>query len=307
MTSPFAALVQILLPVVPRPVVARVARRYIAGETRDDALSLAARLRAEGYLTTLDMLGEDVSGWDDVLEATRAYAGLIEAVAASDVPRHVSLKPTHFGLKLDPDRAAGTLADLLAVARRRDVEITIDMEDASTTDATLALWRRVRLTWPRVGLVLQARLHRTEADAGVLAAEGATVRLCKGIYKEPASIAWTGRQAIRDAFVRAARALLAGSGSVQFATHDAVLVDRLRSLVAEAGAGPGRVEFQALLGVPVRSLLEDLRAEGWPVRLYVPYGRDWYAYSLRRLRENPDMASAITLSLLRRDRIGTGT
>jgi len=284
--------------------VARVARRYIAGETREQALSLAARLQAEGFLTTLDMLGEDVSGWEDVEQAARAYTELIEAVATAGVPRHVSLKPTHFGLKLDPDRAAATLADLLEVARRRDVAVTIDMEDASTTDATLALWRRVRAAGSEVGVVLQARLHRTEADAVALAAEGATVRLCKGIYKEPASIAWTGREEIRAAWVRAARVLLAGSGRVQLATHDEILVDRIRPEIA--GAEPARVEFQALLGVPVRTLLEGLRAGGWPVRLYVPYGRDWYAYSLRRLRENPDMASAIALSLLRRDRIYAG-
>ncbi len=302
-------LVSWMIPAVPRRVVGQVAGRYIAGESRDSALDLVSRLRAQGFVTTLDVLGEDITRLDQAGEAVEEYLALIAALAARfPDERNVSLKLSQFGLAFDQEACFREVARVVERAATEDTFVRLDMEDARFTDATLAIYRRLRdEVWPRVGTVLQARLRRTVEDARRLAGEGASIRLCKGIYREAAAVAFTGFEEVRRAYVEAARALLRGGALVGFATHDQPLIERIRPEIQVAGVGLERVEFQALLGVPIRSVLEGLRDEGFRVRLYVPFGKDWYAYSLRRLKENPEMAGAIALSLLKRDRMDAAT
>lgn len=293
-----------MLPAIPRPIVHQVAGRYIAGDTREKAIALIRALTQRGYRVTVDQLGEDTVNLDQARGATAEYLQLMEDLAAAGVERNISLKLTQFGLRLDKEGAFDHVKRMLEVAARHEFFVRIDMEDSTVTDVTLEFYHRARQIYPRVGTVLQARLFRTIEDARQLAAEGANIRLCKGIYKEPAAVAHTRMRDINEAFVAAARILMDGPSYVGLATHDVPLIERLKKEIdARPAAVRTQLEFQALLGVPVRRTLEQLMAEKYTVRLYVPYGREWYAYSVRRLKENPDMAMAIAKSLFSRNRL----
>ncbi len=291
------------LPALPRGLVRRVAGRYIAGDSAELALALARGLKQAGFESTVHILGEDVTNAEEAARAAESYLDLMESMQAAGVSRNVSVKPSQLGIRFDEGRAFELLREVLASARQRDFFVRLDMEDSSLTDVTLDLHRRAREIWPRVGTVLQARLLRTPDDARALAGTGASIRLCKGIYAESRSNALQGKQEIREAFMEVLRLLLEGGAFVGLATHDLDLIGRVRAEVLEPGDFAGRLEFQALLGVPIRSTLESLRDEGYPVRLYVPFGHDWYAYALRRVRESPQIAGSITRSLFSRDRL----
>jgi proline dehydrogenase len=294
------------LPFVPRGVVRRVAGRYIAGTEMRDAIELSARLAQRGFVTTIDQLGEDVVEADGARAAADGYVRLIAAMAEAGAERNVSIKLSQLGLRFDAELARDELERVLAAAAAHDFFVRLDMEDATLTDATLRRYLDARERWPRIGAVLQARLRRTIGDARVLAAMGANVRLCKGIYPESRAIAFQDREEIRASFVESLRALLEGGAYVGVATHDLPLIASVEREIAAAGHPRNRYEFQALLGVPIRTELERLRDAGNQVRIYVPYGDDWLAYGMRRLKENPHMAGAIAAGLLKRDRLDGG-
>ncbi len=293
-----------VLPAVPKIIVHKVARRYIAGDALDDALATLESLSHKGFGTTVDILGEDTVELGQARVAASQYVELIEALAERGLERNVSLKLTQLGIRIDESRAFDELKRILDAAAQNDTFVRIDMEDATLTDKTFEFYRRAREIWPRVGTVVQSRLRRTVDDVAQLASEGADLRLCKGIYKESRENAYQGREEIRESFLESARLLMdAPRARVGLATHDLPLVERLRWEIEKRPGARDRLEFQALLGVPIRSGLERLREEGFEVRLYVPYGPEWYAYSVRRLKENPDMAGAIAKSLFKRDRL----
>ncbi len=292
-----------LVPYLPKRIVRRVAKRYIAGESEAEAVALAGRLRARGFTTTIDILGEDTTSVTQARAASEAYIALMSALVAAEVERNVSLKLTQFGLRVDEAEAFSALTRVLDKAREEDFFVRIDMEDSSVTDRTLAFHRRARELWPKVGVVLQARLKRTLRDAERLATQGVNVRLCQGVYKEPPEIAHVRKRDIRNAFMETFRILARGDGVIAVATHDLRLIQRILQEIEAARIPRERVEFQSLLGVPIRSALENLRDRGYKVRLYVPFGSAWLAYSLRRLQENPDMAMAIVRGLFRRGRM----
>lgn len=292
-----------LLPILPRAAVRRVAMRYVAGESAGEAVDLAHKLRQRGFSTTIDMLGEDATEFQQAESAAADYIALMELMAGADVDRNISIKLSQLGLRQSAEGAFQQLQRVLDAAAKLDTFVRIDMEDSSITDLTLDTWRRARKRWPRIGVVLQARLRRTRDDALRLAAEGASVRLCKGIYLEPANIAFRDPQEINDSYLEIAEVLLNGGAHVAFATHDPYLVDKVEERTRHGQFDRKTFEFQALLGVPVRSMLERLRDSGHTVRLYLPYGQDWYAYSLRRCRENPELAGAIARGLLRGNRL----
>lgn len=287
-----------LLPAVPRRVVGRLSSRYIAGSELEDARRVVAELNAGGKLATVDVLGEEITRADEARAITQAYLDALDAIEADGLDANVSVKLTGLGLKLDPGLAR---ENLIAIASK-GIFVRIDMEDSSTTDATLDLYRELRADgYENVGVVLQAALKRTLDDARALA--GANVRLCKGIYIEPPEIAHRGFEEIRASYVRALDILLEGGCYVGIATHDEHLVDEGRRAVQERGLEPGDYEFQMLLGV--RPELGDrIVRDGHRLRIYVPYGRQWYEYSLRRLQENPKIAGYVAgdlgRSLLRR-------
>jgi proline dehydrogenase len=281
------------LPAVPKPVVRRISSRYIAGEELDDALRVVLQLNGQGKLATIDVLGEEIAEPEEAREIAAAYREAFEAIERGKLDSNVSIKPTALGLKLGYDHFRENLTEVVEHAASRGNFVRIDMEDSSTTDDTLRLYRELRASGhDNVGVVLQARLKRTLADIRELAELTPNVRLCKGIYLEPPELAYRDFDSIRASFVQALEALLDAGCYVGIATHDEWLVEQGQRLVAARGLGREDYEFQMLLGV--RSALgDDLVRGGHRLRIYTPFGRHWYAYSLRRLQENPKIAGYI--------------
>jgi len=276
-----------LLPAVPRTVVRRIADRYIAGEELGDAVETVARLNAGGRTATIDVLGEEVARREEVREITRAYLDAIEAISERGLDSNVSIKPTGLGLLLGYDVARENLEAVVRRAAEVGNFVRIDMEDASTTDDTLRIYRELRENGlDNVGVVLQARLRRTLEDIEALAELRPNVRICKGIYLEPEEIAFTGFEEIRLNYVRCLEALDSAASFVGVATHDEFLVSEAKRVMQEP------YEFQMLLGVR-EPLGDQLVRDGARLRIYVPYGRQWYEYSLRRLQENPRIAGYV--------------
>jgi len=287
-----------LLPAVPKPVVRRLSSRYIAGSELEDARRVVTRLNAKGKLATVDVLGEEITSAEEAAAITRAYLDVLDMIDADGLDANVSVKLSGLGSLLDPALARENLKAIAARGRF----VRIDMEDSATTDTTLELYRELAGEgYENLGVVLQAALRRTVDDARALA--GANVRLCKGIYVEPAEIAYRGFEEIRESYLRTLDVLLDGGCYVGIATHDEHLVDRGIAAVRERGLDPSAYELQMLLGVRP-DLADRIVADGHRLRVYVPFGRQWYEYSLRRLQENPKIAGYVAgdlgRSLLRR-------
>ncbi len=285
------------LPLVPKPIIGRVASRYVAGEALDDALRVVEKLAAEGAMATLDLLGEEVSERSRAAAAADEYVHMLDSIAARSLPSNVSIKLTSLGLKIDPDFCRANVERIVAAAARHENFVRIDMEDHTTTDATLAIYREVFARHANLGVVFQAYMRRTLADIAALPAAGANVRLCKGIYIEPRTIAWKGHETVRLSYLQALEKLLVRGVYVGIATHDEHLVCGAVALLDRLAVPRERYEFQMLLGVDPE-LRRILIAGGHRLRVYVPYGRDWYPYSTRRLRENPEVATNVLKAML---------
>jgi proline dehydrogenase len=281
------------LPAVPKPLVRRISSRYIAGEDLDAALRVVRRLNDEGKMATIDVLGEEVEGPEEAGAIATAYRDAIDAFERGRLDSNVSVKLTGLGLMLDYELCRENLEGVVRHAAEHGNFVRIDMEDSSTTDDTLRLYRELRESGhENVGIVLQARLKRTLQDIRDLADQRPNVRLCKGIYLEPPEIAYRDFDSVRASFVQALEELLEAGCYVGIATHDEWLVEQAQRLTSTRGLGRDEFEFQMLLGV--RSAMGDeLVRGGHRLRIYTPFGRDWYAYSLRRLQENPKVAGYI--------------
>jgi proline dehydrogenase len=285
------------LPLMPRALVWRVARRYVAGPTLADAVATVSRLNGEGAMATLDVLGEEVREPALATAAVDEYLQVLAAIHDERLDANLSIKPTMFGLAVDPALCAANVERLVAAAHARGTFVRIDMEDRTTTDFTLRLYGDLQARYGNVGVVLQAYMRRTLRDLDGLPAEGANVRLCKGIYVEPREVAWKGYDTVRAAFVAALEKAIAAGVYVGIATHDEYLVCAASALLDRYRVPRERYEFQMLLGVE-DELRRILVAGGHRLRIYVPFGRDWYLYSLRRLRENPAIAGHVARSFL---------
>lgn len=288
-----------LLPALPKGVVHSVAKRYIAGETLAEALDCVERLNESGAAATVDILGEHTESRDAALATRDAYAELLRALDERGLDSNVSIKLTALGLTSDPELCLESVHGLCAEAASLDNFVRIDMEDSAVTQATLDLYDEVRKEHDNVGPVLQAYLRRTPADARRLAEHQASVRLCKGIYVEPRPIAWKDREIVRRNFVRSLELLLEGGCYVGIATHDELLVWEALRIIEDLELETEDYEFQMLLGVDdeLRKILID---GGHRMRVYVPYGEQWYEYSLRRLKENPEIAGHVARATLSR-------
>ena len=290
-----------LLPAVPKPLVRHFSSRYIAGERMEDAFRVVRSILDEGGMSTLDILGEFIHSREEAASNTRAYETLIRRISEEKLPRtNVSVKLTALGLLLDRGLCLDNMRRLVATARAEDDFIRIDMEDSVCTTPTLEIYEALRAESPgRVGVVLQSRLRRTLRDAERLGGTNTNVRLCKGIYLEPRTIAYTHPELIRRNFVLVLDHLLEKGAYVGIATHDEILVWEALRLVRKHALTPELYEFQMLLGVdePLRRIL---LAEGHRLRVYVPFGEHWYPYSVRRLRENPQIAGRAFRAMFRR-------
>ena len=267
--------------------------RYIAGTTLDDAVGVVERLNADGKLATIDVLGEEITREDEARAIAQAYRDVFDEIERKQLESNVSVKLTALGLGLSYDMCRANLEDVVRQAADDHNFVRIDMEDSSTTDDTLRLYRELREAGhENLGVVLQAYLRRTLDDVHALADLQPNVRLCKGIYVEPQSIAFTDPDAIRANFMGCFDALLNAHAYVGVATHDEWLIGQALRIVGERGLARNDYELQMLLGVREQRASE-LVAAGHRLRVYVPFGEQWYAYSLRRLQENPAMAGTI--------------
>ena len=277
-----------------------LAKRFIAGETVEQAMDAVAALNAQGMSATLDFLGEDVVARPEAERTRDAYFELLAAIRARGVDTNVSVKLTAMGLLIDEEFALANLrAVLAAAAQNRDPFVRIDMEGSAVTDATLRVFERAYAETQHVGPVLQAYLKRTTADVERMIALGARVRLCKGAYSEPAAIAYKEMPAIRSHYLRCAEALLERGRYPGIATHDERLIEAVEQFTRERGIARDRFEFQLLYGVRPE-FQRRLVADGYRVRVYVPYGTHWAGYFYRRLTERKENVFFALRSLIRR-------
>ena len=278
--------------------------RFVAGETMTAAMPALERMRAAGYRTTVDILGESVRSPAEARASASAYVAAIQALAEAGLDLNVSVKLSQMGLLVDPAIMRENVGRILTAAAASSAFVRIDMEDHTTTDTTLAVYDELRPIMAGsggVGVVLQAMLHRTPADAERLITAGARIRLCKGAYREPAAVAHQARGDVDAAYLAVMRRLLDDGNYPGIATHDDQIVDHAIAYARERGIGSERFEFQMLYGVR-RDLQERLLGEGWTVRIYVPLGSEWYPYFMRRLAERPANVTFLIRSLWRERR-----
>jgi proline dehydrogenase len=278
------------------PVTSKVVHRFVPGETLESVLGSVAALRDSGRLVSIDYLGEDVSDVDGADATMRAYLGLLDALGRRPDRSHdgvrpleVSLKLSALGQALDRDGEKIALENTHTICERAEqvgAWVTLDAEDHTTTDSTLSIAAELRADFPWLGVVLQAYLRRTHGDCEQLAASGVRVRLCKGAYDEPGSLAYRGGAAVTDSYLRCLRALMAGSGYPMVASHDPVVIDAVPAMARESGRHAGDFEYQMLYGIRDGEQ-RRLAQAGNRMRVYVPFGTQWYAYLMRRLAERP--------------------
>jgi proline dehydrogenase len=270
------------------PVSRDVVRRFVAGTSVDDAISATSALVRDGLHVTLDHLGEDTVEPEQATATARAYVTLLRALDEHGLATgaEVSVKLSAVGQALDESMALGNAAEICATAADVGTTVTLDMEDHTTTDSTLGILRELRRDHPWVGGVLQAYLHRTESDCRDLAYAGSRIRLCKGAYKEPAGVAFQRRREVDRSYVRCLRVLMEGDGFPMVATHDPRLIGLAGELVRRTARAKGSYEYQMLYGIRPHEQ-RRLAADGETVRIYLPYGDEWYGYLMRRLAERP--------------------
>ena len=270
----------------------RVSRRFVAGMTVEEAIAVAEQLNAEGIEATLDSLGESVMQVSQAEESAAVYHRLLDAIAEKKLRANVSVKLTQVGMDIGghgagPNLAERIVGEMVEHADQADTFVRIDMEGSDYTEATIQMTERLHTRWPeRVGTVLQAYLFRTEADAERLVGQGIRIRLCKGAYKEPASIAFADKADTDANYVKLMKRLATSGVFCGMATHDEAIVNAMKQFVAETKLDKRAFEFQMLYGIR-RDLQRQLVAEGFAVRVYVPFGTEWYPYFMRRLAERP--------------------
>jgi proline dehydrogenase len=295
----FDRLVAASLPAVPRVVVRKIADRYIAGETLEDAVATVRGLNALGAMATVDVLGEFISRPEEAELTATEYERALDAIAAGQLDATVSVKLSALGIEIDRALVDGTLARVLRSAGRHRIFVRIDMEHSGLTDHTLDIYRGLRAVGnDDVGIVIQSYMRRAEADVAALADLTPNVRLVKGIYLEPDDVAYQAMPEINASYMRLLEQLVEQGSYVAIATHDPALLDGALNLIDRHSLGRDRYEFQMLLGV-AEEARRRLIADGHRLRVYVPYGRAWYAYSVRRLKENPSIAGYVARDVVR--------
>jgi len=275
-----------------------LSKRFVAGETLEQAMDVARKLNAEGITVTLDHLGESITNLAEAAEARDVYLRTLEAIHGQGIQGNVSLKLTQFGLDLSFDECLANVDRLAARARELDSFVRIDMESSEYVDRTLDLVRRLFARHGCVGTVIQAYLKRSRADIEALDREGIRVRLCKGAYLEPAAVAFPEKSRVDQNYMDLTALLLREGSYPAIATHDERMIEYARRFATENGVARDRFEFQMLYGIR-RDLQRKLVAEGWRLRLYVPFGKAWYPYYMRRLAERPANVFFIVRNLFR--------
>ena len=286
------------IPLIPKSIVGFFSQRYIAGEKLKDAVRVVRELNKQGMMATVDVLGEEVASREEALVAADLYKKVLEVIQPESLDSNVSVKLTQMGLKFDPHFCREAFREVVREAHRRGNFVRIDMEDSACTDETLAIYNGLRREFTNVGVALQAYLRRTAADTDALMRNGpANFRLCKGIYVEARRIAYKDHDLVNRNFTFVLEQMLHQGAYVGIATHDEFLVWEGMRLVRELNLSKDQYEFQMLLGVDIE-LRKIILAAGHRLRIYVPFGDQWYPYSIRRLKENPQIARYVLRNIL---------
>lgn len=299
--SLFDKLIGATIPLVPKPIVRRIAAPYIAGETLEEQVAEIREINAQGYMVASAILGEFVTQRSESEEAVRQYEEVLATIDRLDLDSNIHVKPTHLGLKLDKEFCYQNIRRLVEVAGSYGNSLRIDMEDSPTLEDTLDIFFRLHEEFDNVGCVMQACLRRTLSDVRRLVEVKANVRLCKGIYIEPRDIAYLDREVIRKNYVLLLEELLGGGCYVGIAGHDEWVIWESFRVIDQLGLDPSRYEFQMLHGVDPQ-LRRVIRDSGHRLRVAIPFGPEWYPYSVRRLRKNPRIARYVLQALVRGDR-----
>jgi proline dehydrogenase len=285
------------LPLVPKGIVRKFANRYIAGDKLEDAVTTTKKLNEKGFMATIDVLGEDIFNREDAERAKRECLEVLEAIDKHNLTANQSIKLTSLGLKLDHDFCALNLNEIAKAADSLGQFFRIDMEDSSVTTETIDLYKDVNRKYPKSGIVIQAYLKRSMDDVqGLINENMKNFRLCKGIYIEPEEIAYKDKQEIRDNYMKILRLMMENNCYVGIATHDDWLIDEAYKLIDELKKTIEQYEFQMLLGVR-ENLRDKILKDGHRLRIYIPFGMHWYQYSIRRFKENPQMAGYVVKSI----------
>ena len=277
-------------------------KSYVAGYSSNEVLSIVEDLNVQGFSATIDILGEHVKDLDISKNITQQYCELFENIDSRYIDSNISVKPTHVGLDISKNVVLENFNKIIEVAKDKSNFLRIDMESSNNTDDTFEIYNSLKKSYPGVGVVLQAYLKRSIDDIEKLAGPKFNARICKGIYKESSEIAYKEKDMINNNFLKMAKLMLQRKSYACFATHDQQLIDSLVELVEKMKIETTKFEFQVLYGVPMNGKLEKLISKGYKVRIYVPYGPDWYEYSLRRLKENPNIAGYVIKNLFLRNK-----
>jgi proline dehydrogenase len=293
----FNNLIVSAVQLMPKPVVGFFSKRYIAGESIDDAIRVTRDLNRQGIYATIDVLGEAVKNREEAVDSKNKALEVLDTIVKFNLKANLSIKPTQMGLAIDENFAYDQVHALVQKAKEINSFVRIDMEDSPYTDATFRLFRKLKQDYDNLGVVVQAYMKRTYDDVVLLNKLGTNYRLCKGIYIEPAAIAYKDKETIRKNYVKVLELMLKNGNYVGIATHDDYLINEAYRLIRELNIPKDKFEFQMLLGVK-EDLRDKINNDGYKVRIYVPFGKDWYAYSTRRLKENPAVAGHIFKDIL---------
>jgi proline dehydrogenase len=285
----FHKIIVYIVELMPKFIVKFFSRKYIAGETIETAINLVKDFNSKGIYATLDVLGESVKNEEEAKNAFANTMKVFDAIVNNNLKANLSVKPTQLGLAINEVLAYEHILKLVRRANEIDNFVRIDMEDSLYTDATIDIYKKIFESYDNVGIVLQAYLKRTYNDTVILNKLGTDYRLCKGIYIEPASIAYKSKQSVRDNYVKVLETMLKNGNYVGIATHDEYLINEAYRLIKELQIPKDKFEFQMLLGVR-EDLRDKINKDSYKIRVYVPFGKDWYPYSIRRLKENPQIA-----------------
>lgn len=290
------------VPILPKWFVKLFSKSYVAGYTANEVLKIVKYLNIQGFSTTIDILGEHVSNLDASEKITREYCNLYDNISQESLDSNISVKPSHIGLDISEKVVLNNFQSILKKAKETSNFLRLDMESSKSTDITFKIYDQLKSTHADTGVVLQAYLKRSLEDIENFGDTNFNARICKGIYKENSKIAFQNPEKIRDNFLNMAKLMSEKKAYACYATHDQYLIDLLLDMIKKYDINSSNFEFQVLYGVPMNGRLEKLLALGYKVRIYVPYGPDWYDYSLRRLKENPNIAGYVLKNLFSKNR-----
>ena len=296
----FNSFITFIISNLPKGFAKPFAKPYVAGITIDDALSHVHRLNNNGFDATVDILGEHVSNVDEARNITAQYCQLYQMIAEESLQCTISVKPTHIGLNISLSEAVFNMTAILEKAQEFGNFLRIDMENSVFTNQTFEIFEQCKPIYDNMGVAIQSYLFRSQEDIERLADSNFNSRICKGIYKESSSIAFQDREDIKNNFLILAKSMAERNAFSGYATHDQDLIDKLLDWIETENISPNLFEFQVLFGVPMEGRLEALLEKGYRVRVYVPYGPDWFNYSIRRLKENPNIAGYVLWNMFKK-------